>query len=230
MRRTFLLLVLPTLTVAETFQAFSARNVDAYNDKKISQSEMWIVNNLSKLQCMSECLKDTHCVSFHFSPSESVCVALRERFEGSSVASTNALGYQLYQTNKPLVKLGSDCKMEEDCVFLPYAHCNDGVCRCDVGYGPDGDICRILTECSTFSNNFTVYKSLYLGGTDISSRVAFNNEVCINACIDTAGCKSSEVDVIGNRCYMNSLTWLGAPAKDHMESSRNIFFQRECIW
>ncbi|XP_046564771.1 uncharacterized protein LOC124273533 isoform X2 [Haliotis rubra] len=145
MRGPFLLLVLPTLAVAETCLFLSAKKVDAYNGKKVSQSEMWAVNSLTKVECLLKCLQEKYCVSFHFSPSGPVCVALRERFEGSNVASTDALWYQLYQTNRPVAKVGSDCELDVDCASLPNSHCNDGVCRCEVGYGIYGDACRILT-------------------------------------------------------------------------------------
>ncbi|XP_046563159.1 uncharacterized protein LOC124272065 [Haliotis rubra] len=225
------LLLLPTLALAETCGPFHAKAVDAYNDKKIPQSEMWTVNNLTKAECMFECIKETYCVSFHFSSSGPVCVALRERFEGSSVASTNALGYQLYQTNKPLAKVGSDCELDVDCASIPNSHCNVGVCRCDVGYGMYGDVCRTLAECSTFSGNFTLYKSSVIVGYDFLSQGASTYESCPEFCISDTRCQSADLDFVGRICYLNTITWLESPTSALVTNSPIFdFFQRECLW
>ncbi|XP_067679588.1 uncharacterized protein [Haliotis asinina] len=129
-----------------------------------------------------------------------------------------------------LARVGSDCELKVDCVSLPNSHCNDGVCRCDVGYGPDGDSCRILTECSTFSNNFTLYKNLVIGGHDILNRPSSNHESCPEACISTNGCKSADLDFQANICYMNTHTFRGVPVADQQNSLFFDFFQRECLW
>ncbi|XP_046552976.1 uncharacterized protein LOC124262511 [Haliotis rubra] len=192
---------------------------------------MWTVNNLTKLQCMSECLKAKYCVSFHFSPSGPVCVALRERFEGSSVASTNALGYQLYQTNKPLAKVGSDCEMDVDCASLPNSHCNVRFCRCDVGYGIYGDVCRSLAECSNFSTNFTLYTSLAIRFYDLHFQGASTYESCPELCINDTRCESADFHFDLGICYLNSVTWLKAPASAQLTNYPTYdFFQRECLW
>ncbi|XP_067667910.1 uncharacterized protein [Haliotis asinina] len=231
MRGTFLLLVLPTLAVTETYQAFSAKKVDIYNNMKISQSEMWTVKDLNRLQCMSECLKEKYCVSFHFSPMGPVCVALRERFEGSSVASTNAPGYQLYQTNKPLAKVASDCELDVDCASLSNSHCRDRVCRCDVGYGIYGDVCRILTECFTFTKHVTVYKSSYVAGYDIQVQRRSTYESCPAFCISNTICQSADFDLHQKICYLNKVTWFASRPYNRKTDRADVdFFQRECLW
>ncbi|XP_067667899.1 uncharacterized protein [Haliotis asinina] len=229
MKGPFLLLVLPTLVAA--VDSFYATKVDAFNDKKISQSVMWSLNNVTKFRCVSECLKEKYCLSFHFSPSELDCVALRERFDGSSVASVQALGYQLYQTNRPLAKVGSDCELDLDCSTLDNSHCNQGACRCDLGYGIYGDVCRILTECSTFSNNVTLYTSSVILGYDLIGQGGSTYQSCPALCISDTRCQSADLDFVGKICYLNTITWLESVSSALVTNSPIFdFFQRECLW
>ncbi|XP_046376176.2 uncharacterized protein LOC124148930 [Haliotis rufescens] len=227
----FLILLFATLAASETCESLHAKKVDAYDDKRISQSVMWTLNNLTKAECMKECQREQYCVSFHFRPSGPVCVALRERFEGSSVPSVEALGYQLFQTNKPLAIVGSECELDVNCAPLTNSHCNEGVCRCDVGYGPDGNTCRILTECSTLSDNFTLYRSFFISGHDFLSQGATTYESCPAFCISDNRCKSADLDFVAKICYLNTHTWLGALASSRIKDSPEFdFFQRECLW
>ncbi|XP_067661481.1 uncharacterized protein [Haliotis asinina] len=229
MRGAFLLLVLPTL--AEAVDSFYAKKVEAFDDKTISRSVLWSLNNVTKFRCVSECLKEAHCFSFLISSSALACVALRERFEGSSVASVEAIGYQLFQTNRPLAKIGSDCKLDVDCSSLSNSHCNQGVCRCDVGYGIYRGVCRILTECSTFSNKFTSYNSSLIFGYDILSRMESPNESCPALCIKQTRCQSVDLDFFLGICYLNSVTWFASIPSAHItETVTFVFFQRECLW
>ncbi|XP_046376109.2 uncharacterized protein LOC124148901 [Haliotis rufescens] len=226
-----LILLFATLAASETCESLHAKKVDAYHDERISQSVMWTLNNLTKAECMKVCQREKYCVSFHFSPSEPVCVALRERFEGSSVPSVKALGYQLFQTNKPLAIVGSECELDVDCASLTNSHCNEGVCRCDAGYGPDGDICRILTECSTFSDNLTLYRSFFISSQYFLSQGTSTYESCPALCISNNKCKSADLDFVGKICYLNAHTWLGALVSSRIKNSPIFdFFQRECLW
>ncbi|XP_071095298.1 uncharacterized protein [Haliotis cracherodii] len=227
----FLILLFATLAASETCKSLYAKKVDSYVDKRVAQSVMWTFNNLTKAECMKECQREKYCVSFHFSPLEPVCVALRERLEGSSVISIEALGYELFQINKPLAIVGSDCELDVDCASLPNSHCNEGVCRCDAGYGPDGDTCHILTECSTFSDNFTLYRSFVIAGHDFLSRGASTYESCPAYCISDNRCQSADLDFVGKICYLNTFTWLGAIPSTLVKGSPIFdFFQRECLW
>ena len=94
----FLLLAIPL--VIPTCPPKYADRAIAYDDKVISQSVMWTVNNLTKSECLDQCYKDKFCVSFHFYPPGPTCVALRDRFTDGEVSTSAETGYTLFRTRK----------------------------------------------------------------------------------------------------------------------------------
>ncbi|XP_046581732.1 uncharacterized protein LOC124289165 [Haliotis rubra] len=129
-----------------------ARRLMEYDDKKVVQTEMHTFTNGTLIGCARACLREKYCLSFHFYRDGPTCLTLRERPDSVMVTSTDdVIGYQLFQTDKPLPVVGSDCELDVDCKSLVDARCHNGSCRCDVGHRLHGNICQSYSVvCASF--------------------------------------------------------------------------------
>ncbi|XP_046552091.1 C-type lectin domain family 4 member D-like [Haliotis rubra] len=127
-----------------------------YDNRKIVESEIHTFTVRSMIDCIRACSEETYCTSFQFFSGGPTCVTLRERFRGVTTKTIAAPGYQLFQTDKPLATVGSDCELDVDCISLFHAHCHEGSCRCKVGHRLGGNICRNYTELCVSSPGYTL--------------------------------------------------------------------------
>ncbi len=89
---------------AGLYRQMSARRVASYDNKKMAQSVLWTLKNMSKLECLGQCYMEEDCVTIQYTSTQSTCVALNDKFDGKTVWADENAGYQMYETDK-----GTDC-------------------------------------------------------------------------------------------------------------------------
>lgn len=87
-----------------------------------------------------------------------------------------------------------------------------------------------FSECTVFGNDFVTYEER---GTDedyLEEIWENSPERCQQSCVNNSLCRSAEMDILAEFCYIMMTTWFEVPESKRINWTDHEVYQRGCIW